>query len=306
MEYKDYYKVLGVSKSATQDEIKKAYRKLAIKYHPDKNKGNKQSEEKFKEIAEANDVLGDPAKRKKYDELGSNWSQYQNYSQPREGGYSQRHYYNTGNKGFSDDFGDLFGSDGGFSDFFNMFFGGRSRDESRFAQQPQRGSNLQARLHLTLEEAYVGTSKIIDLGEEKIRLNIKPGIQDEQKLKVKGKGKKGSLSAVPGDLYVIISISQHPVFERKGKDLFCKHAISISTAVLGGKTEVPTLSGHANMVIPPETEDGKTFRLKNMGMPDYDYPTKKGDLYVNIHIAVPKNVSPQEKELFKKLAALGK
>jgi len=306
MDYKDYYKVLGVAKSATQDEIKKAYRKLAIKYHPDKNKGNKQAEEKFKEIAEANDVLSDPDKRKKYDELGNNWSQYQNYSQPGGDSYSQRYYYNTGDKGFSDDFGDLFGGGGGFSDFFNMFFGGRSRDESRFAQQPQKGTNLQAKLHLTLEEAYFGTSKIIDLGDEKIRLNIKPGIQDEQKLKIKGKGKKGSHSAVPGDLYVIISINPHPVFTRKGNDLYCKQAISISTAVLGGKIEVPTLSGHANMVISPETDNGKTFRLKNMGMPDYDFPSNKVDLYVNVHIAVPKNISAEEKELYKKLAAFRK
>ncbi|MBP8042924.1 MAG: DnaJ domain-containing protein [Bacteroidales bacterium] len=305
MDYKDYYKVLGVSKSATQDEIKKAYRKLAIKYHPDKNKGNKQAEEKFKEIAEANDVLSDPEKRKKYDELGSNWSQYGNYSQPGTGGYSQRYYYDGNNAtGFSDGINDIFGKGHGFSDFFNMFFG--SQTDERFSPQQKKAGNLQAQLTLTLEEAYKGVSKVINLGDEKIRLNIKPGTSDGQKLKISGKGQKGSRNMAAGDLYVIIAIAPHKLFSVNGNDLMCKMLVDISTAVLGGKIEIPTLSGHVNMAIPPETDDGKTFRLKGMGMPDYDYPSKKGDLYVNLHIAVPKNVSPQEKELFKKLAALGK
>jgi len=308
MDYKDYYKVLGVSKSATQDEIKKAYRKLAIKFHPDKNKGNKQAEEKFKEIAEANDVLSDPEKRKKYDELGSNWNQYQNqnYAQSDPGGYS-RTYTNRGGsgQGYSGNINDIFGrGGGGFSDFFRMFFGGS--DEESYEAPPQKGTNLQTKLSLTLEEAFFGTSKIIDLGDEKIRLNIKPGIHDGQKLKVRGKGKKGARNATPGDLYVVISINPHPVFTRKENDLYCKHAISISIAVLGGKIEVPTLKGHVNMTIPPETENEKTFRLKGMGMPDYDYPTTKGDLYVSVFIAVPKNTTAEEKELYKKLAALRK
>jgi len=308
MDYKDYYNVLGVSKTATQAEIKKAYRKLAIKFHPDKNKGNKQAEEKFKEIAEANDVLSDPEKRKKYDELGSNWNQYQNqnYSQANTGrGYSQG-FYNRGGGGqeYSGDLNDLFGRSGGFSDFFNAFFGGRG--ESSFAQQPQKGTNLQTTLHLTLEEAYNGTRRVIDLGNEKIGINIKPGIQDEQKLKVKGKGAKGSRNAAPGDLYVIIAIKPHPVFSRKGDDLYRKQAIDISTAVLGGKIEVATLSGQVKMTIPPETENGKTFRMKCMGMPEYSDPCNKGDLYVSVYIDVPKNISTEEKELYKKLAALKK
>lgn len=307
MDYKDYYSVLGVSKTATQAEIKKAYRKLAVKYHPDKNKGNKQAEEKFKEIAEANDVLSDPEKRKKYDELGSNWKQYQNqdYSQAGTGGYSQG-FYSSGDRGqeFSGDLNDLFGGGGGFSDFFNAFFGGRG--ESSYARQPQKGTNLQTTLHLTLEEAYNGTRRVIDLGNEKIGINIKPGIQDEQKLKVKGKGVKGSRNAAPGDLYVIIAIDPHPVFIRKGDDLYRKQGIDISTAVLGGKIEVSTLAGQVKMTIPPETENGKTFRLKCMGMPNYADPCNKGDLYVSVFITVPKNISPEEKELYKKLAALKK
>ncbi|HNW89814.1 MAG TPA: J domain-containing protein [Bacteroidales bacterium] len=305
MDYKDYYKVLGVTKAATQDEIKKAYRKLAIKYHPDKNKGNKQAEEKFKEIAEANDVLSDPEKRRKYDELGSNWNQYQNYSQPGTDRYSRRNYQDGANvDGFSDSFNDLFGRAGGFSDFFNMFFGGR--DEGTFTQPPQKGTNLQTSVPLTLEEAFSGTSKIIDLGFEKIRLNIKPGIHDGQKLKIKGKGKKGSRSTTPGDLFVIITLNPHPVFTRKENDLYCRIPLNISTAVLGGKLVVPTLTGYVNMTIPYETENGKTFRLKGMGMPDYDYPTVKGDLYVTIYIEVPKNISTEERELYKKLAGLRK
>ncbi len=305
MDYKDYYKVLGVSKTATQDEIKKAYRKLAIKYHPDKNKGNKQAEEKFKEVAEANDVLSDPEKRRKYDELGNNWNRYQNYSQPGSGGYQQA-YYNRGGsgQGFSGDLGDLFGSGGGFSDFFNMFFGGSS--EARYTRQQEKGANLQTHLELSLEEAFFGTSKIIDLGDEKIRLNIKPGIHDGQKLKVRGRGKKSSRASAPGDLYVIISLLPHPVFTRKDNDLYCKQGINISTAVLGGKISIPTLSGHVNMNIPAETDNGKTFRLKGMGMTDYDYPSVKGDLYVSVFINVPKNISQAEKDLYKKLAEIRK
>lgn len=305
MDYKDYYKVLGVNKTATQVEIKKAYRKLAIKYHPDKNKGNKQSEEKFKEIAEANDVLSDPGKRKKYDEMGSNWNQYQNYSQPNTGGYAQS-YQRKGGGGqeFSGDLNDLFGRSGGFSDFFNMFFGGRNEDS--YTPQAQKGTNLQAKLHLSLEEAYKGVRKIIDLGEEKIGINIKPGIQDEQKLKIRGKGGKGQRRAVPGDLYVIISINPHPVFTRKGNDLYCRLPLNISAAVLGGKIQLASLSGHINMTIPPETENEKTFRLKGMGMPDYDKPGIKGDLYVSVYIEVPKNISAEEKDLYKKLAQLKK
>ncbi|MCK9612692.1 MAG: J domain-containing protein [Bacteroidales bacterium] len=302
MEYKDYYKILGVNKKATQDEIKKAYHKLAIKYHPDKNKGNKQAEEKFKEIAEANDVLSDPEKRRKYDELGSNWSQYQNYYPGNSQGYS-RNYYRNSKHGFPDNFSDIFGRHGGFSDFFRIFFGG---DNDSFKTPPQKGTNLQARLYLTLEEANKGCRKIIDLGNEKIRLTIKPGIHDEQKLKISGKGKGEKGNAVPGDLYIIINLKPHPVFTRKGNDLYCKQPIEITTAVLGGKIQVPSLSGHINITIPPETDNGKTFRLKGAGMPDYEKPSVKGDLFVSVFISVPKNISHEERGLYEKLSQIKK
>ncbi|MEI6122135.1 MAG: J domain-containing protein [Bacteroidota bacterium] len=310
MDYKDYYKILGVDKNATADVIKKAYRKLAIKHHPDKNKGNKQSEEKFKEIAEANDVLSDPEKRKKYDELGSNWNQYQSNKQPGQNYSRQYAQYGSGNANqqYSGNINDLFGSKGGFSDFFNMFFGGNynQQDDEPYASVPKKGTNLKTQIPITLEEAARGVQKIIDLGDEKIRLTIKPGSCDGQILKITGKGKKSSRNASPGDLYVTIQVLPHAVFSLTHNDVYCKVPIDISTAVLGGKINVPTLGGQIAITIPPETDNGKTLRVKGLGMPNYDNPKLKGSLYVKVVIRVPKNISPEEKELYKKLAAFSK
>ncbi len=311
MDYKDYYKVLGVDKNATQDAIKKAYRKLAIKHHPDKNKGNKQSEEKFKEVAEANDVLSDPEKRKKYDEMGSNWNQYQNYQQQPNQGNTYRQYARQGggqSRQYSGDINEMFGGrGGGFSDFFNMFFSGggfgQGDEEEAYSSVPQKGANLKTQIALTLEEAYSGVQKIIDLGPEKIRLSIKPGIRDGQILKIAGKGKQASR---PGDLFVTIQIVPHSFFVRKDNDLHCRMPIDISTAVLGGKINVKTLGGQISINVPPETENGKTFRALKLGMPDYDNPRLKGNLYVKVFIQVPKNLSAEEKELYRKLGELRK
>ena len=217
MEYKDYYKVLGLSKTASQDEIRKAYRKLAVQFHPDKNAGDKVSEEKFKEITEANEVLSDPEKRKEYDELGAHWKQYQ------QGGYRPGGGFGNGagqyQYEFDGDLGDLFGG-GGFSDFFESFFGRGRKGGFEGFEQGRRGHDLKGELTITLEEAYHGAERIVDTGTEKIRVKIKPGAYDGLELRVKGKGGQGTGSQAAGNLFLTVRVRGHGRYERKGDDLY--------------------------------------------------------------------------------------
>ncbi len=307
MDYKDYYKTLGVSKNASQAEIKKQYRKQAVKYHPDKNPGNKQSEERFKEMGEAYEVLGDPEKRKKYDTLGSNWKQYEQsgaghggadfsqWAQQGRGKQSSRTYT-------SDDFE---GSD--FSDFFKSFFGGgfsgagRTRD---FQDIPSKGQDYEAELTISLEEAYSGGERTLSVNEDKIRITIPRGVHDGQILRVKGKGAKGRRGGSSGHLYLHVSIEPDPRFERKEDDIYSDVHVPLYKAVLGGDVLIPTLKGNVNIKIPQETQSGKVLRLKGMGMPVYLKKGEFGSLFVNILVDIPQNLSKEEIDLFKKLASL--
>jgi curved DNA-binding protein len=312
MEYKDYYKILGVNKNASQDEIKKAFRKLAVKYHPDKNPGNKEAEAKFKEINEANEVLSDPDKRKRYDELGANWKYYQqggngggfDWSQFRQQGGStgQRFYSNI------DDLGDLFGGGGGFSDFFETFFGGGFGAKTRTGQARRniKGEDAQAELPITLEDAYHGAEKIFDINGQRIKLKIKPGVADGHVLKLTGKGYAGSGSGISGDLMITIRIQKHQTYKREGNDIYMPVPVDIFTAVLGGKIEIKTMKGKINLTIPKETDNGKTFRLKGLGMPKYGSENQHGDLFITAELQIPKNLSHKELKLFKELDALRK
>jgi curved DNA-binding protein len=304
MEFKDYYKILGVDKNATKDDIKKVFRRLAKKYHPDKNPGDKASEEKFKEVTEANEVLSDPEKRKKYDQLGSNWKQYENAGADANNRYRN---YQPGNQGdgaaYSGNFDELFGNVGGFSDFFESFFGGRTSNTRQ--SRPRKGKDYEASLSISLEEAHHGTEKEFTLDGKKIRIKITPGIEHGKKLRLKQQGSEGISGGEKGDLYINIKIENHSHFERNGNDLYCNLDVDLYTAVLGGKKPLKTLDGKTiNVNIPPETEGGTTFRIKEMGMHHSNNPNLKGDLFVKVNVKLPKHLSHKEIELFKELSLI--
>lgn len=320
MDYKDYYKILGVSKSAGQDEIKKAYRKLAVKYHPDKNKGDKKAEERFKEIGEAYEVLKDTDKRQKYDQLGANWKHYQqagagggagdfDFSQFGGGAPGGGSYYYEG------DIGDMFG--GGrndFSDFFNAFFGGMSgMGGSRMAggykgfnnqTASQKGSDYQAEIDITLAEAYSGTTRILTLNGRKLRATIKPGAYDGQELRIKGKGGQGYKGGAHGDIYIKLKIIPDRNYELQGNDLTYKAKVDLYTAILGGKIEVNTLAGKLSLNVPKGSQPGSKLRLKGKGMPVFNKPGSSGDLYVQLNVSIPRILSEEELDLFRKLKGL--
>ena len=303
MEYKDYYKTLGVDKKATDGEIKKAYRKLAVQYHPDKNPGNKEAEDKFKLINEAHEVLGDPEKRKKYDELGENWNKF---GQQGAGDWSSGFGGAAGSRRgqqYQGDFKDLFGEGNGFSDFFETFFGRgggkRSGQQSHF-----KGQDYEAEMDISLEEAFQGTGRIINVGTEKLRITVKPGAYDGQLLRIKGKGAVGSSNQHRGDLYVRVRIRENDFFLRKGDDLYMTQPVDLYSAVLGGDVLVKSISGTVKMKLPSGTQNGKTFRIKGKGMPVYDKSEQFGDLYVQIEVALPKTLGKEEKQLFEQLKQL--
>ncbi len=311
MTYKDYYNTLGVDKNAPEKEIKKAYRKLANRYHPDKNQGDKAAEEKFKEINEAYEVLGNAEKRKKYDELGANWEAYQ------QGGYDWQQGggpFGRGGNGqrtytFEGDPSEFFGGGGsGFSSFFEQFFGGgfeaagdMGGRQSSGRQRAFKGRDWQAEMEVTLEDVYEGSTRSFELNGQKLRIKIKPGIADGQVLRLKGKGGAGASGGQAGDLYLKIKVKPHPSLQREGDDLVLEKSIDLFTAVLGGKLTVPTLSGNINMTVPKGTNPGSKLRLKGKGMPKYDQPGQFGDLYVRIQVQMPQNLSPEQERLFEKI-----
>jgi len=306
MEFKDYYKVLGVDKNSSQDEIKKAYRKLAMKYHPDRNQDNKKAEEKFKQVTEANEVLSDPEKRKKYDSLGSNWKQYQSQGQGFDDFYSN---YGRGGGGaqysYSGNLDDLFGNISGFSDFFESFFGRSGTATGRTQRvRSRKGQDFEATLYIPLIETYNGTTKEISVGGKRVRVKISPGTKDGKKLRLKGLGNEGMNGGEKGDLYLTLKIEKDPYFELDGNNLYYDLYVDLYTAVLGGKKQVITLGGKTvNITIPKGTDSGKVLRLKGLGFPNSENSNIYGDLLVRIKVELPQNLNIEEKELFKKLAS---
>lgn len=309
MDFKDYYKILGVSKTATEAEIKSAYRKLARKYHPDSNKGDKEKEQKFKEVSEAYEVLKDTEKRSKYDNLGSSWRNYSN-----SGGKAQDFNWNnwySGGQGSSGGFGDMFGGQGGgLSDFFQKIFGGGGSSGfsgftgSQGFGRSQKGQDYKSEVSLTLEEAYSGTSRLIKVSDESININFKKGISNGQILKLSGKGMPSQNGGPNGNLLIEVKIADHKTFKRKGNDLYMDVFVDIFTAVLGGKVKVNTLKGPIDLNIPAGTDSGKLLKLSGLGMPSYSNSGHFGNLYVKIMIKSFKNLSVEEKKLFEKLKGI--
>lgn len=302
MDYKDYYKVLGVDKSASTDDIKKAYRKLARKYHPDVNPNDKVAEDRFKEINEANEVLTDPDKRAKYDRLGSSWQAYQ-----RAGGgsgFDWSEWVSSANRGGGYvDLNDILsgsgaGRAGGFSDFFEAIFG--SMGQARSA--PRQGQDYTQKIEISLEEAFNGASRVLRVGDRRIEVKIPKGAKTGTKVRVRGEGAEGASGGPKGDLYLEIQVITHPTFERVGDDLYTELPVDLYTAILGGEATVPTFKGKIKLRIPPETQSGRTFRLKGQGMPQLKQSDERGDLYAKVVVQLPQNLTPEEIALFEELA----
>lgn len=306
MEYKDYYKVLGVGRSATQDEIKKAFRKLAVKYHPDKNPGDKAAEEKFKEITEAYEVLGKEDSRKKYDELGANWKQYENAGFGGRGGFQGFGGQGFGASGFSDFFDMFFGGQGGRGGFdfgdlgsFGNFGGRRGRSRA------MKGQDMSASLNLTLREAYFGSQRLINIGSQTIKVSIKPGVKDGQTLRVKGKGNPGVNGGENGDLLMKINIAKDSEYQRDDDDLIKNINVDVYTAILGGKITVETMKGTVNVPIKPQTQNNSVLRLKGLGMPHYGQEGE-GVLLLKVQLSLPEKFSEKELELIRQAEMLAK
>ena len=307
MEYKDYYKVLGVDKNATTEQIKKAYRKLARQHHPDVNPNNAEAERKFKEVNEANEVLSDPEKRKKYDQFGADWQRYQQAGaggarggQPG-GGFDWSQYTQGQGGGFE---GSPFGDGGDFSDFFSSLFGGMGGGRNAGGSRPGAGQDYQAELELSLEEAYHGGPRTITVNGKNLRLNIKPGVADGQTIRLRDQGGPGRNGGPNGSLLITFRIAPDPRYARSGADLTQDVPVSIYKAVLGGEQTVDTLGGPVKIKLKPETSNGTRLRLRGKGFPVYGQPGQFGDLYLRLNLTLPQNLTDKEKELFQQLAAL--
>lgn len=307
MAFIDYYSILGLNKNASADDIKKAYRKLARKYHPDLNPDDTQAHQKFQQINEANEVLSDPEKRKKYDEYGENWKHADEYEKARQqqsqnGGFTGFGGFGDGNQGgYNYDFSD---DEGGFSDFFESLFGNRGGSHSRGRNSSRgfKGQDYTAELHLTLKEASETHKQTLTVNGKNIRITVPAGVTDGQVIKLPKQGGKGANGGPDGDLYITFMISEDPNMKRIGNDLYETVPLDLYTAILGGEATIDTLSGKVKLKIKPETQNGSKVRLKGQGFPIYKKEGQFGDLYVTFSIQIPTGLNEEQKELFKKLA----
>lgn len=313
MEYKDYYKILGVEKSASDKEIRQAYRRLARQCHPDVNPGDKKAEARFKEINEANEVLTDPAKRSKYDELGTAYHQWQHGGgdptsydwgqwSDRRGGQRVRVDYQ--------DMSDIFGEAGPFSDFFETLFGQARQGGPTQRQSARRraanGSDLEQAVEISLREAYSGAVRVVQKDGRRIEVKIPAGVKTGSRVRVAGEGMPGTGGGRSGDLYLKITVLPDPVLERDGDDLRGEVDVDVYTAALGGTVTVPALAGPVTLKIPAETQGGRVFRLRGKGMPRLGARGETGDLYVKARLVLPGNLTDHEKQVLAELAAARK
>ncbi len=329
MEYKDYYKTLGVSRDASEKDIRKAFRHLARKYHPDVNPNDKDAEEKFKQVNEAYEVLSDSDKRARYDQLGSEWSRWQQRGgRPEDFNWGQWGAGDSGvhvHYGTPEDLQDLFGDSSPFSDFFQQLFGGgvsgmgsRRQAEDLFGglgsasgfgtraqARPRRGRDYTQPVEISLREAYEGTRRVMQIGDRRLEVSIPPGADDGTRVRISGVGEAGVGGGPSGDLYLTVELLPNPNFERKGDDLYTVATVDLYTALLGGETPVTLVDGSTVMLrIPPGTQNGRTIRLREKGMPHLNHPQQHGDLYVTIEVLLPTQLTQRERELFKQLADL--
>lgn len=306
----DYYKVLGVNTDATADEIKAAYRKLARKHHPDLNPNDKEANRKFQQVNEANEVLSDPEKRKKYDKYGKDWMHAEAFEKARQSGNAGRSAhagqgaqgfegFDTGSEGFH------YGEGSEFSDFFESLFGGAGKS-SRGGRSRYRGQDYHAELQLALEEAAKTHQQVLTIDGKQVRITIPAGVEDGQVIRLKGYGAPGMNGGPNGDLYITFHIAEDPRWTREGNNLHARTQLDLYTALLGGEVTVETLSGKVKLKIKPETQNNTTVRLKGKGFPVYKEEGHYGDLYVTLEIKLPAALTEKEKELFRQLAALRK
>jgi DnaJ-class molecular chaperone len=328
----DYYQVLGVGKNASEKEIKKAFRKLARQYHPDVNPGDKSAEEKFKEINAAYEVLSDSEKRKKYDQYGENWQYADQYAKAGWQG-TQYDFGRGGGQGF--DFTGFTTESGDLGDIFDSLFRGAGGRGSSFrsTRRPRRGEDIEHSIEVTLEEAYHGTTRLIQIQSEvpcqdcsgtgvvqnrrcstcggagrmlkprRLEVKIPAGVDNGSRVRMAGEGGEGHGGGKKGDLYLVISVQAHKLFDRKGGDLYVDVSVPLLTALLGSEVDVPTIKGKLSLKIPPETQNGRVFRLAGQGMPSLS-SSNKGNLYAKVQVLLPTNLSQQEKEIFQKLREL--
>lgn len=311
MEFKDYYKVLGVDKKATEDEIKKAYRTLARKYHPDTNKTDKDAESRFKDISEAYEVLKDTEKRRKYDNLNNSYSNFRSTGGRNEDFNWQDWFAKSGQtgkqpRGEGRTVGDFFNTGGGISDFFERIFGGGFAQQQGFKQPPARGEDYTTEVELTLEEAFKGTSRTLQINGQKLEIKFKPGIADGQQLKISAKGLPGKHGGTAGDLLINVKIPQHKQVTRTGDDLRVDATIDLYKAIFGGTSKIKTFGGVLEFNIPPESQPGKLVSLRGQGMPKYANPAQRGDLFITLNVKLPTKLTDKEKELFEQLRELRK
>jgi curved DNA-binding protein len=289
----DYYKILGVDKDATPTEIKSAYRKLARKLHPDLNPNDKDAKRKFQEINEANEVLSDPEKRKKYDQYGENWKHAEEYKNAQQ--YQEQASASHGQSY------QRVRDEGEFSDFFESLFGGFG-GTGRSRQVKFRGEDYTAELHLGLIDAFETHQQTLTVNNKKIRITIPAGIENGQTIKIAGHGGQGMNGGPNGDLYITFHIANHPDFRRSGNDLYTTADLNLYTAVLGGEITINTLDGKAKLKVKPETQNGSKIKLKGKGFPVYKSKGQFGDLYITYRIKIPTRLTEKEKELFYELS----
>ncbi|MFO8030029.1 MAG: J domain-containing protein [Cyclonatronaceae bacterium] len=326
MNYKDYYSILGVKKGASKEEIKKAYRKLARKYHPDVNQGDDTAVKKFKEVSEAYEVLGNEENRKLYDQLGADWKRYRD-SGAQGGDFNWQQWARDQGAGrrqqaYSGSTEDFFGG-GDFSDFFEQIFGGgihmgqrgqrRTRPGAGFYDQPfgqetrraqQKGKDINAELEISLEEAYKGTEKSVRVNKNQMKVKIPKGIYSGRRLKLKGRGQPGVHGGQPGDLYIRVTIRPHDVFTREDDHLYVTVNAGLYQMLLGGVVTVPTMTGNVKIKVPAESQPGKVMRLAGYGMPVFQSENRKGDLFATLQVTLPEKLTDKEKKLFRELAAM--